>query len=242
MSVQIGLKQLGKICLKFVSCRATDIFFGARHRKYWAGGSQANYRTYYFDEYKTRTPIIEELGSLLTANKIDCARIIEFGCSGGNNLRLMREILRQQIEYYGLDIQQEAIEFARKEFPKDNFYVCSDADITFTVDNLPQFDVFLVAGVFVYIPQKEAQIVLNCAAQIADYVLVCDCLDRFDLASGENKGLFLHPYGYMCKHAGLEIIVPPHPLSEGNPYSLFIARSLGKSADHRTASKWQSCG
>jgi hypothetical protein len=221
------LKRLAKIGLKFISCRTTDIIIYNKHRRYWSRSSQQNYKRY-FDEYKTRAPIIEELGSLLVRNDIDSAKIIEFGCSGGNNLKLMREILKQEIEYCGLDIQKEAIEFARQEFPNDRFYMCADTNITSITRSLGRFHVFLIAAVLYYIPQREAQIILNCAAEIADYVIICDYLDRFDLVNGENNGLFLHPYRYMCEHAGIEVVITPHALNEGNRHGLFIGRSLRK--------------
>jgi hypothetical protein len=79
MSTHIVLKALTRWSLKFISCRATDILFGYKHRFWWTAKGQTIYKRYYHNEYKTRAPIVEELRSLLIAEEINFAKIIEFG-------------------------------------------------------------------------------------------------------------------------------------------------------------------
>jgi hypothetical protein len=55
----------------------------------------------YFEKYRDRLPFIQAAKDLLDEKAVKVPKIIEFGCSGGNNLRLIRE-LRWPISYCGL--------------------------------------------------------------------------------------------------------------------------------------------
>lgn len=195
-----------------------------KHRVYWlTKGGNAHHT--YFDAYKTRSEVLDVLREWLVAHPQSSLRVFEFGSSGGNNLLLLREIMPVPVDYVGVDIQPDAIAFARKKFPDTMFMVGDDLALADQTAALGRFDVFLASGVLSYIPQTRCQAVLNRAGEMADLVLVCDELSRFDAADGDNDGLFLHPYARMCREAGLEIAVSPVVSRSGHRYSTFMARS-----------------
>jgi len=219
----MSIKDAFRPLLNFASCRLTDILLVASKRKRWSIGEM--HKTY-FTHYALRTPLIHEISDLLKSNSIKKPRIIEFGCSGGNNFKLMQEIIELDIQYVGIDINENAIEFARSKFKNATFYKSDDRQLPELEPALGHFDVMLISGVLYYLPQKEAWAVLNLAARISDYLVVYDDLSRFDLPTGKTTGLFIHPFGLMLKQIGFDVILPPHKIREGDPDSVFIARSL----------------
>jgi SAM-dependent methyltransferase len=222
----MGTKEVIKSLINVVSCRATDIVFGWRHRRRWQdeNGLGGLYQRY-FNEYLRRAPIADAVAEVIGNEDMNAPKIIEFGCSGGNNLKLLHERLSTPFRYCGLDIQEAAIEFARRQFPEDTFYKCSDTELSILKPKLGHFDIFLAASVLCYLPQKETQAVLDFAAEIADYLVLCDYIERFDLDSGINDGLFLHPFGLMCQKAGFKIVVPARFPWQKNRNGLFVARA-----------------
>ncbi|MDP3420314.1 MAG: class I SAM-dependent methyltransferase [Thiobacillus sp.] len=199
-----------------------------KHRIYWlTKGGKAHHT--YFDAYKTRSEVLDVLRDWLAAHPQPALKVLEFGSSGGNNLLLLREMMPMPVEYVGMDIQPDAIAFAKTKFPDDVFMVGDDLALAEQAETLGKFDVFLASGVLSYIPQQRCQDVLAHAARLADLVLVCDELSRFDAADGDNDGLFLHPYAQMCREAGLEIVVPPVASKTGHRYSTFMARAVKRS-------------
>lgn len=199
-----------------------------KHRIYWLTKGGDLHHTY-FDAYKTRSGVLDVLRDWLGAHPQPALKVLEFGSSGGNNLLLLREMMPMPVEYVGMDIQPDAINFAKVKFPDDVFMVGDDLALAEQAATLGKFDVFLASGVLSYIPQARCQAVLGHAAQLADLVLVCDELSRFDAAEGDNDGLFLHPYAQMCREAGLEIVVPPVASKTGHRYSTFMARAVKRS-------------
>jgi trans-aconitate methyltransferase len=151
--------------------------------------------------------------------------IIEFGCSGGNNLKLLREMLPDPFEYCGLDISPSAIEFARPHFPDATFFCCAHTDLLVLEGKLSHSNIFLASGVLCCLPQKEVEAVLEFAARIADYIVICEEMGQFYETTGKNAGVFIHPYGLICHQLGLDIVLPPRQLGDGGGYGLFIARS-----------------
>ncbi|MDO9466392.1 MAG: class I SAM-dependent methyltransferase [Thiobacillus sp.] len=199
-----------------------------KHRIYWlTKGGKAHHT--YFDAYKTRSEVLDVLRDWLASHPLPALKVLEFGSSGGNNLLLLREIMPMPVEYVGMDIQPDAIAFAKTKFPDDVFMVGDDLALAEQAETLGKFDVFLASGVLSYIPQQRCQDVLAHAARLADLVLVCDELSRFDAPDGDNDGLFLHPYAQMCREAGLEIVVPPVVSKTGHRYSTFMARAVKQS-------------
>ncbi len=163
---------------------------------------------------------------------INCSqpKIIEYGCSGANNLRLIKNLL-PNYAYCGVDINERAIDFARQQFPDDTFHVCDEDGFSKLVPQLGRYDVFLAFAVLYYIQPSKVQELLVKASHIASYVFICDDLTCFNLPVSRNDGLFLHPFSAMCREAGLEIIIGPIYFNEpGNRHGYFIARSGNKSA------------
>ena len=215
-----------KKAINAVSCRATDAFFGWRHKRRWLdkqglGGMHQSY----FDEYQARLPVADTIAKLLETEAIGSPYVLEFGCSGGNNLKLLRERTSRPIRYCGLDIQEDAIAFARSAFPNDTFHVCSTEGLAALRPQLQHADIFLLSGVLYYLPQKEAQDVLNFAATIADHLVVCDILERFEQPQGRNDGLFLHPFREMCERAGFCVTDPPQLPQGEDRHGIFLAHA-----------------
>lgn len=217
------MKKLLRQAIASLPVGLVDRLDALKHRLYWLSkGSKAHHT--YFDSYRTRSGVLEVLQLWLAEHPLPALRVLEFGCSGGNNLRLLREMMPMPVVYVGLDIQPSAIEFARKHFPHDEFVVGDDATLARRAASLGRFDVFLASGVLSYLPEARCQSVLAHAAQLAGLVLVCDELSCFDAEEGGNDGLFLHPYARMCGDAGLEIVVPPVASTTGHRYSTFLAK------------------
>jgi SAM-dependent methyltransferase len=201
----------------------SDFLFSLKHRATWRKDNHSHLQ--YQADYTGREPVIVETKKLMDEIGRDNPRILEFGCSGANVLLLIKKHFPNHV-YCGLDLNENAIAFARQKFPNDTFYVCDDATFPKLIPQLGHYNVFLALGVFYYInPPKVQEILIN-AARIADYVVVLDELSCFDLPSGKNEGLFFHSFSTMCTKAGLEVIVEP-VFSDGprKTEGYFIARS-----------------
>ena len=215
------------ILRKAIACLPAGIadkLHAIKHRVYWLTKGGKAHQTY-FDAYKTRSEVLDVLRDWLASHPQSSLRVFEFGSSGGNNLLLLREIMPMPVDYVGVDIQPDAIAFAKEKFPGVPFMVGDDLTLPEQAASLGRFDVFLASGVLSYIPQMRCQAVLNRAAEMASLVLVCDELSHFDEDEGDNDGLFLHPYAQMCREAGLTVVVPPVVSRTGHRYSTFMAKS-----------------
>jgi hypothetical protein len=203
-----------------------DQLLALRKRIQWGSKSNSSHLTY-FEDYHSRMPFILAVKELLEGlgDAPGTRSLIEFGCSGGNNLRLLRESSPILVRYCGLDINPSAIAFAREKFPDATFHIASDGDLNRLAPQLGHFDVFLAAAVLYYLPHDRAQAVLNLAASLAEYILVCDDLRCFSHSTGKTEGNFFHPFAAMCRRAGMSVIVPPTRLRDGDNHSYFIARS-----------------
>lgn len=221
------MKKFLRKAIALLPAGIADRLHAIKHRIYWLTKGGKSHHAY-FDTYKTRAEVLDVLRDWLTAHPQPALKVLEFGSSGGNNLLLMRESMPMPVEYVGMDIQPDAIAFARAKFPDDVFIVGDDQTLADQAAALGKFDVFLASGVLSYIPQPRCQAVLSHAARLADLVLVCDDLSHFDQADGGNDGLFLHPYEQMCRDAGLEIVVPPVASRTGHRYSTFMARAASR--------------
>jgi hypothetical protein len=204
----------------------SDFLFSLKHRTAWRKDNRSH--LLYQADYTGREPVIIEIKKLMDDIGCDNPRIIEFGCSGANVLLLIKKHFPNHV-YCGVDLNENAIAFAREKFPDDTFYVCDDIGLPKLIPQLGHYDVFLALGVFYYINSPKVQEILINAAQIADYVVVLDELSCFNLPSGKNEGLFFHSFSAMCRKAGLEIIVEP-VFTEGprKTEGYFIARSSAK--------------
>jgi len=204
-----------------------DRLMALNYRLHWLGKRGVEHERY-FEKYQTRSGIIEVVRQWLVANPRSEIRVLEFGCSGGNNLRLMREMLPVPVSFVGFDIQAHAISFAQRMFPDDQFIVGDDHKLLAMEKELGTFDLFIASGVFSYIPENRCQAVLACSARLADYLLVCDILCRLREASG-IKGAFHHPYLRLCESAGLELYGDIIGSTTGHEYNTFMARSKMRS-------------
>jgi SAM-dependent methyltransferase len=204
----------------------TDFLFSLKHRVAWRRDNHSH--LLYQADYSGREPVIVEIKRLMDNIGCDNPRIFEFGCSGANVLLLIKKHFPNHV-YCGVDLNENAIAFAREKFPNDTFYVCDDVGFPKLIPQLGHYNVFLALGVFYYINSAKVQEILIKAAQIADYVVVLDELSCFNLPSGKNEGLFFHSFSTMCRNAGLEVIVEP-VFSNGprKTEGYFIARSSAR--------------
>jgi SAM-dependent methyltransferase len=204
---------------------AADWLWAFKHRRTWRGDGDSHLE--YHAQYATRGVLIDELQRWIGRGAARPARVLEFGCSGANNLRLMRERGMNDVEYCGLDINPNAIDFARRTYPGSRFEVCDDLGFAALAPSLGHFDAFLAFAVLYYIPPARVQALLRVASRSADTVLICDDLSRFEAPSGSNDGLFLHPWAALCRGAGLEVVVGPVPSADRtNRHGYFVARPM----------------
>jgi len=194
----------------------------AKHRLYWLTRGHRAHQIYY-EQYRTRDRIIQPALDWCATHPRNPLRVIELGCSGGNNLRLLREMHRGgDIDYLGLDIQRDAVEFARRQFPDARFEVADDRALADAQIPWGHWDVFLASGVLSYIQEERVAAVLRAAARLSELAVICDELSRFDATAGANDGVFLHPYGVLCKESGLHVQQRPAQL-ERHRYAVFTA-------------------
>jgi SAM-dependent methyltransferase len=220
-----GFKQhLRQAMINLLPKRSADAILALKHRHTWRT-DQRSHLTYH-EEYATRGELVNELQRWAPASGREHARVLEFGCSGANNLRLMRERGMGRVDYCGLDINAKAIDFARRTHPDARFHVCDDIGFARLAPQLGRFDGFLAFAVLYYIPAARVQSLLQTAAGIADHLFICDDLSRFDAEAGSSGGLFLHPWAAMCREVGLDIVHGPVQSNEaGNRHGFFVARS-----------------
>jgi len=199
---------------------------GLKHRLWWQRVAR-NYHVNYFEGYRDpgRCKLVDTIAAWAASTGLRVPKILEFGCSGGNNLKLMRERLPFPVTYCGVDLVPAAIQFAQSEFSGARFVLADDQAFPSLVPDLGHFDLFFAPGVFCYIPPERAGRLLVCAARCADYVLVCDLLSQFDAPAGQADRLFYHPYAALLRQAGLEILHCETSLTPGNPFGYFLARA-----------------
>jgi SAM-dependent methyltransferase len=201
---------------------AANSVLALKHRRSWRHDDDSHLQ--YHAQYATRSVLIEELRRWVGQGGAP-VRVLEFGCSGANNLRLMRERGLSDVEYCGLDINPNAIAFARRTYPGARFHVCDDLAFSALAPSLGRFDAFLAFAVLYYIPPERVLTLLKAARQSADTVLICDDLSHFDAAAGGNDGLFLHPWAALCREAGLEVVAGPVASTDPtNRHAYFVAR------------------
>jgi hypothetical protein len=215
--------------LRLLPRHTSETLLGLKHRHTWRRDRRSHVA--YHHEYETRGALIDEVQRWMTDSDRARVRVLEFGCSGANNLRLMRERQLGDIDYCGLDINAHAIDFARRNHPGAHFHVCDDVGFEALAPQLGRFDAFLAFAVLYYIPPARVLRLLRSAAGMADRIFICDDLSRFDAAAGDNDGLFLHPWASLCREAGLEVVHGPTPAADANNrHGLFVAQPLPRRA------------
>ena len=222
--VRVGMfkQQVRKAVIQLLPKGAADSLLALRHRHTWRHDGHSHVA--YHRDYATRGALIDELQRWMRDSGRTGVRVLEFGCSGANNLRLMRE-RGIDVDYVGLDINPHAIAFARRTHGGATFHVCDDVGFAALAPTLGSFDAFLAFAVLYYIAPAKVAPILRGAGRLADRVFVCDDLSRFD-AEGANDGLFLHPWRALCSEAGLEVERGPQHLGDAtNRHGLFVARA-----------------
>jgi len=83
----------------------------------------------------------------------DFKDILDFGCGPGRILRAMLNRLPESVNLYGMDIDSEAIEYLKKNFPKRGIYYTNPHQ---PPTNFPsdKFDFIYVNSVFTHLPQN----------------------------------------------------------------------------------------
>ena len=214
--------------LKHLPVTISDQLRALRHRAYWLYGRGTQFHNIH--ENGPQDLVLEGVDQLLKLSPTPTLRVIEFGCSAGNNLWGLRHSCKIPIKYFGVDIQPSAISLASEKYPTDRFLHGDASALTAMIGKEEVFDVFVASAVLYYLPEKEVVKVLGAAAQLAKFVLVCDYLEAFHEESGRSSGLFFHPFAKLCHQAGLEIIQGPPECRASNgprlrPHGAFLARS-----------------
>jgi SAM-dependent methyltransferase len=93
-------------------------------------------------EIKTKQREIQyEIDKNFIESWISCGRVLDVGCSGGFFLN----VLNDSFEKYGIDIDREAVEYARRNFPfGENIKCCSLEEVEFPEG---YFDLVVMRGV-----------------------------------------------------------------------------------------------
>lgn len=212
--------------IKILPKGISNFIFSIKHRKTWQTDNQSYLE--YNEKYLDRKPLIDELQKLMKSKNCHRPKILEFGCSGANNLRLIKNIF-PNYNYCGIDINETAINFARQQFPDDTFHVCNEDQFKKLISQLGHQDVLLAFAVLYYIKPSKVQEILTIASDFVDYIFVCDDLTCFNFPAGQNDGLFLHSFSALCREARLEIIVGPvYSEDPENRHGYFIAQSRNK--------------
>lgn len=176
----------------------------------------------YFNEYETRSFLVDLLKQHVSG--VDELAIFEFGCSGGNNLRLLRERLGRPIRFVGVDLSPDAITFAKETFPDDAFHV-GDGSAAISLLEGGSHDVFLASGVLSYLPESGCRDVLRAASKSCRILLLCDQLDHMDAQQGLEDGIYHHPFRRLFAESGWEIVGDVEPSRTGHIYSSLVART-----------------
>lgn len=218
------LKQKARRALvRWLPAAVANSVLALKHRRSWR--SDGDRHLEYHAQYATRGVLIDELKRWLGQGGARTARVLEFGCSGANNLRLMRERGLSDVEYCGLDINPSAIAFAKRHYPDSRFHVCDDLAFSALAPSLGHFDAFLAFAVLYYVPPERVLMLLKTAGRSADTLMICDDLSHFHASVGSNDGLFLHPWAALCREAGLTVVTGPVASTDPtNRHGFFIAR------------------
>lgn len=191
------------------------------HQRNWVTRFRGEHEKY-FKDYETRSFLVDLFKQHVCGE--DDLMIFEFGCSGGNNLRLLRERLGRPVRFVGVDLSPDAIDFARETFPDDEFHV-GDGGASIKLLSGGRHDVFLASGVLSYLPEDGCRDVLHAAARSCRILLLCDQLDHMDAQRGLEDGIYHHPFRRLFAETGWEILGDVEPSRTGHVYSSLAARS-----------------
>lgn len=144
--------------------------------------------------------------SILRQNYKSEKRVVEVGCSIGNIARSL--INEPDLEYLGLDIDNGALDFARKWFaPYPNFSF-SNQSLQQVAATGARFDLVCVTGVLHHVPDDVAQDLLNGARAVAAAGARLLMFDPIPLRPGDGP-----VYGIIHKLEQGEFLRSPERLS-----------------------------
>lgn len=213
------LKKLAKL----IPHPLADRIHAIKHRINWNRKLGTEYRKY-FDEYETRTFLADLIRD--HCQPVNGMRVFEFGCSGGNNLKLFRERLPVSFAYTGIDLSSEAIRFAKGTFPDDEFHLGDDRAAADLLAKGVDYDIFIASGVLSYLPETRCTTLLKAASKRCGMLVLCDQLDRFHDETGIEDGIYIHPFGRLLQETGWDVTTGIVPSITGHSYTSLVARSV----------------
>lgn len=89
---------------------------------------------------------------------VHCDKILDIGCGCAEIL----DFLPSHIDYFGFDLDNSYIEYAKNKFGSRGRFICND--VNNLISDLPQFDIILASGVLHHLNDNEAVKLFNLAA------------------------------------------------------------------------------
>jgi hypothetical protein len=193
-----------KAAISLLPPSASNRLYYLGHRWRWQKNDNRQHVNY-FESYSI--PLKREIAAVVARHlPPEGGCLVEFGCSGANNLKLLRDLGVDVTEYWGIDINATAIAFARETFPDDHFFVGDDYSLGDLSEKLPhRFDVFLLVGVLMYLSPERAVALLRWAQDRATSIVIADDTSCADASIGRHQGHFTHSYHRLLRDAGWAI-------------------------------------
>jgi SAM-dependent methyltransferase len=82
-------------------------------------------------------------------------KILDIGCGPAQVLGYL-----PAIEYWGFDISESYIQFARKKFGADGNFFCKKLDLV-DLESMPKFDIVYASGLLHHLDDKEARLLMK---------------------------------------------------------------------------------
>jgi 2-polyprenyl-3-methyl-5-hydroxy-6-metoxy-1,4-benzoquinol methylase len=178
-------------------------------------------------EIKTKQREIQyEIDKNFIESWISCGRVLDVGCSGGFFLN----VLNDSFEKYGIDIDREAVEYARRNFPfGENIKCCSLEEVEFPEG---YFDLVVMRGVIEHLTDPKSAVkkvseILRAGGFF--YIAATPNADSFCAELYREKWNLFHPVRHiyyfsertlsmMCSQFKLRLVCSYYPYV-GTPYA-----------------------
>ena len=163
---------------------------------------------HYWDQYRSESKIelAEFISERFTQDRLE---VFEFGCHCGNVLRLLKETLKSDIVFTGIDPNAANLDFARRKFDPTRqvfkFLLGDETDLV-RVNQGHTYDLFIVSSVFYSMSPRGVRSVLANACNCSRNLVIADDMSSLDRRSTTFDQCFRHPYRRLLKEAGLDII------------------------------------
>ena len=115
------------------------------------------------------------LGSMIGPVTFSKNRILDYGCDKGLILDFFCKRIQNQIDGYGVDINDEAIKVACKSFPAYRFKVCDGLTIDFPDK---YFDLIIVIATIKHVRYEDRCAVYAELNRVADYALLIEANEK----------------------------------------------------------------